>query len=176
MVKAFGCNSYGLDLSSARAGHARSDGVTVLNRTDLGRYRFDFINADWVFEHIPNPLETLIDLKKTLKEDGLVGISVPLVGDTERRLKIMNWNAPKESKDSLNPIAPLEHINCFRRETLLRLAALAGMREIHMPVCRRFQLANRLATARRIIQNLILPVLPDLRRDYATLVDNANSR
>jgi hypothetical protein len=46
----------------------------------------------------------------------------------------MDWSAPKGSKDSLNPVAPLEHINCFNRSSLLRLAAEAGLRETTLPL------------------------------------------
>ncbi len=169
MVKAFGCASYGLDLSSARTTRAQSAGVTILGRKDLDGRQFDFVSADWVFEHIPDPFETLVELREVLKANGVLRISVPIVRDIGRRLKVMDWNAAKDARDSLNAVAPLEHINCFRRETLLEMASAAGMREVFIPVDRRYQLAKRLSTLRRLAKNIVLPILPGLARDYVFL-------
>jgi 2-polyprenyl-3-methyl-5-hydroxy-6-metoxy-1,4-benzoquinol methylase len=169
MVRAFGCNSYGLDLSLTRRNYANQGGVTVLNREELGGHQFDFISADWVFEHIPEPLETLYDLRSVLKLEGLIRISVPTVREVDRRLKMMDWHAPKDTRNSLNAVAPLEHINCFRRETLLKMAAMAGMKEVHIRMDRHFQLARNLSGIRRLVKNVILPVLPVLKRDYILL-------
>ena len=46
----------------------------------------------------------------------------------------MDWKAPKNSRNSLNPVAPLEHINCFRRKSLIKMAAIAGMEEVVIPM------------------------------------------
>ena len=41
-------------------------------------------------------------------------------------VKKFSWEAPKGSSDSLNPVAPLEHVNCFTREALLQFARETG--------------------------------------------------
>ncbi len=133
MVKAFGCDSYGTELSQVRIEYARSNGLKVITWDEIPDHRFDVINAEKVFEHIPEPLATLRHLKKALKPGGIVRINVPAAGDMRRRLKIMDWTAPKGSRDSLNPVAPLEHINLFGRSSLERMAEESGLEEVSIP-------------------------------------------
>ena len=59
MARAFGCDSCGTELSAARIDHARSNGLEIIAWEDVPRHRFDFINAEKVFEHIPEPLATI---------------------------------------------------------------------------------------------------------------------
>ena len=170
MAKAFGCNSYGLDLSQTRSAHAQSDGVVILDREGVRRHKFDFINADWVFEHIPDPFETLVLLRDALKTKGLISISVPTADDIRRRLSIMDWQAPKGASNSLNPVAPLEHINCFKRRTLVKMAATAHMKEVHLRLNKSFQLGKGMSTLRRIGKNVVVPLVPGLKRDNILLM------
>lgn len=62
---------------------------------EIPQHQFDFINTEQVFEHIPKPLETLRYLKKALKTNGVLKISVPTANDIEQRLEIMDWKIPK---------------------------------------------------------------------------------
>jgi SAM-dependent methyltransferase len=134
MAKGFGCDAYGSELSSMRVEYAKSKGVKVIIGNEVPALRFDFINTEQVFEHIPNPLETLMELKKLLKPHGLVKISVPHGWDIARRLRAMDWKSSKWSRNSLNPVAPLEHINCFQRRSIAKMASIAGLREIDIPL------------------------------------------
>ena len=134
MVKAFGCDSYGTELSTARIDHARSNGLAVIRWQDIPQRQFDVINAEKVFEHIPDPLATLRHLKKALTVGGLLRIHVPAAGNMPQRLKIMDWTALEGSRESLNPVAPLEHINFFRRSSLARMARESGMTEASIPI------------------------------------------
>ncbi|MFX1277540.1 MAG: class I SAM-dependent methyltransferase [Promethearchaeota archaeon] len=144
MAKAFGCNSFGIELSDLKIKHAKSLGIKIINWDEIPNHKFDFINTERVFEHIPKPIETLIYLKKSLKPNGLIKISVPNCRDIKRRLKIMNWKAPKRSKDSLNAVSPLEHINCYIEKSVKKMAFLAGFEIINIP------LHNRIAFIREI--------------------------
>ena len=112
MAKAFGCDVYGMDLSEARARHGREQGINVIAWADLSGRQFDFINAEQVFEHIPDPLATLRHLCGSLKPSGLIKLSVPDGSDIKRRLRVLDWSAPPESGNSLNPVHPLEHHSC----------------------------------------------------------------
>ena len=134
MVKAFGCDAYGAELSAERIAHARSLGITVVDWDDIPGHEFDVINADQVFEHIPDPLGTLNHLKRGLAPGGVIKIDVPRPTGIERRLRRMDWSAPRDSANSLNDVAPLEHINCFRRSALDELARRAGLRQVYIPV------------------------------------------
>ena len=114
MARAFGCKVYGLELSKTRIAYAKKNGLQVLSLGELLNHKFDYINTDQVFEHIPNPLDTLKSLLNSLKPNGIIKISVPNGNIINQKLEIMDWYAPKGSINSLNVVAPLEHINCFK--------------------------------------------------------------
>ncbi|MFD2916263.1 class I SAM-dependent methyltransferase [Psychroserpens luteus] len=133
MAKAFGCNVFGLELSEARITYAQKNGIIVLSEAELSNHEFDYINTDQVFEHIPNPKETLQVLLKILKPNGVIKISVPDGNAIDEVLKHMNWNAKKGELNSLNAVAPLEHINCFKTKTILTLAKQFDLQEIDIP-------------------------------------------
>lgn len=117
-----GCNVVGTELSQTRIDYATKLGVTMISWDDIPNYRFDYINTEQVFEHIPEPLETLQYLSRGLKVGGLIKISVPNGGNIKKTLSIMDWNISKRSKNSLNPVAPLEHINCFSERSITNMA------------------------------------------------------
>ncbi len=158
MAKAFGCDSHGLELSEPCVAFARANGIKTLEGTELGRHPFDFINTEQVFEHVPAPAETLNALKESLKPTGLLKISVPDGGDIKRRLSLMDWKAPKGSKNSLNPVAPLEHINCFSRQSLRRMADLAGLEEVVLPLSCQYPFLTGWSGLRASLDKVWLPV------------------
>lgn len=133
MAKAFGCDTYGVDLSIARAEHAQLHGTNLITWDKIPTCEFDFINAEQVFEHLSEPLMTLSHLRAALKPRGLFKISVPNGADIKRRLDILDWSAPKRSKNSLNPVSPLEHINCFNHQALVRMATTVGLELVRFP-------------------------------------------
>lgn len=134
MAKAFGCNVSGTELSKIKFDYCRSQGINAVSFSDLASYTFDFINTEQVFEHISKPLDTLRFLKESLKPKGLIKISVPDGGDIKRRLSVNDWTAKKYTKNSLNAVSPLEHINCFSRRTIIKMAKAAGLQEIKIPI------------------------------------------
>lgn len=133
MAIAHGCSAYGTELSQARIDYAKSLGISVIDWEEIPKYQFDLINLEQVLEHISNPLETLHYLSKSLKQGGIIKIGVPNGWDIKRRLVIMDWAAPKRSANSLNPVAPLEHINCFSQGSLVKIAQLAGLVPVQIP-------------------------------------------
>jgi SAM-dependent methyltransferase len=104
----------------------------VIAWEEIPGYQFDCINAEQIFEHLPNPLETLQYISQSLKPNGVIRISVPNGWDIRNRLKILDWAALKGSKNTLYPISPLEHINCFNHDALVRMAELAGLAPIQV--------------------------------------------
>ena len=162
MAKAFGCGSYGTELSKTRIEYAQSQGTKVITWEEIPNYRFDFINTEQVFEHIPEPLKTLRCLKKSLKHNGLIKISVPNGKDIRRRLRIGDWLAPKGSKNSLNSVSPLEHINCFKQASIIRMADIVELELVKMPMP--LQLANTTNWngMKQIIKNLARPIYRNL--------------
>lgn len=136
MAKAFGCQVYGLELSKERIAYAKRNGIKVLDETDLNTHQFDYINTDQVFEHIPNPLQVLHDLVALLKPEGIIKISVPNGNQVEHLLETMDWSAKKGHQNSLNVVAPLEHINCFKTKTIMILAEACNLELIEVPRAR----------------------------------------
>jgi SAM-dependent methyltransferase len=127
IAQSFGCTAHGTEISRAQIDYARSSGVTVIDDTEIADHQYDFINTEQVFEHLPDIRTTLNYLKKSLKPGGILKINVPNGWDIKRRLKVWNWSAPKGNPDSLNSVAPLEHLNCFNHASLLVLARSSGL-------------------------------------------------
>jgi len=128
MAKAFGYNVSGFEISKKRIEFARKNGIDVIeNFSEITTRKFDFINAEQVFEHIPNPLQTMRFLVHSLKNEGIIRISVPNGRGIEQELAKPRWNPSK------NAIHPLEHINCFTHQTLVKFGELAGLELIRQP-------------------------------------------
>lgn len=158
IVKAFGVDSYGTELSEARLNYAKAMGIKTITGDNLPKHKFHFINTEQVFEHLADPLETLILLKKSLKPDGLLKISVPDGSDIKRRLKIGDWKAPKGSKNSLNPVSPLEHINCFTYNAIIKMADLAGYKPFKFPLSIQYPYAIHGRNLKQILKNVLRPL------------------
>ena len=163
VASALGCKSYGTELSDERIEYAKSNGIKVVSWEDLPNHKFHVINTDQVLEHIAEPLETLNYLKKALKSNGLLKISVPNGVGIKRRLIICDWTAPKSSRNSLNPVAPLEHINCFNYKSIIKMADLAGFEQIKIPLRTQYSytIYGR-KTLKVILKNMLRPVYRNL--------------
>ena len=158
MAKAFGCDSYGTELSEARIEYAQKNNILVITYDEIPEYRFDFINTEQVFEHISNPLETLYHLKRALKPNGLIKICVPNGRNIKKKIKINNWMAPKGSKNSLNPVSPLEHINCFNPSSIIKMADIAGFERIKLPIILQLGSTTNWHGPKQILKNILRPV------------------
>jgi SAM-dependent methyltransferase len=134
MAKAFGLNIMGFELSAERAHFCRKHEIEVVEDLEkLEPRSIDFINAEQVFEHLPNPRETLESLVQSLVHGGVVRISVPDGRSVETKVKNPAWKAAKDASH------PLEHVNSFTNRTLRRLGQLVGLQVIDQP----FLLAGR---------------------------------
>jgi SAM-dependent methyltransferase len=128
MAQAYGFSVAGIELSPARADYARAMGVEVLDKLPEPGPHYHFIYANQVFEHLPDPLETLQNLRNRLTVDGVVYLRVPDGRDVEKSLAKSGWSC------ELDAIHPFEHINCFTRNSLCQLASRAGLVPIQPPV------------------------------------------
>lgn len=171
MAQAFGCDVWGSELSQTRIDFATSKGIRVMPWGDRSNHTFDFINTEQVFEHLPEPVEMLRELRSLLAPGGVIKISVPGANDIESALQKMDWNAPRESPNTLMPVAPLEHLNCFRRSTLTRLASEAGMVEVKMPLRIQYGYMTNWSGAKTAVKNLARPIYRDVlqRQNYVFL-------
>ncbi len=127
MATAHGLDVCGLELSPARRAHAESMGVRVIDRLPEAGDRFDFIYANQVFEHLAEPRATLRDLAARLAPQGVLQIRVPDGRGVAAQLERAGWSP------DMDAVHPLEHINCFDRNTLLRFTREAGLRAIDPP-------------------------------------------
>lgn len=142
VAKALGVDSYGTEISEERIRYAQQGGIKAISWGDISQQEFDFINAEQVFEHIADPLDTLRYLKSGLRPGGIVKISVPYSPVINQSLRLMDWGQKKGSLFSLNPVAPLEHINYFRRSSIIRMGTECGMNEIRIPLMKQYRLSS----------------------------------
>ena len=145
MAQAHGFAVSGLELASNRRDHARQWGLTVIEALDPDVADFDFIYANQVFEHLPDPSKTLRDLCQCLNHDGILNIRVPDGRGVDRQLQRHGWSP------SIDAVHPLEHINCFTRASLIRFVATAGLRPFNPPL--RLQWGSLAAGFRREISD-----------------------
>jgi SAM-dependent methyltransferase len=165
MASAFGIEAFGVEISEDRIQYAKKFGIENLYIEALEKNSFDFINTEQVFEHIPNPNEILKILSNSLKPGGLLKISVPDGNLVKEKLSIMNWDAPKNHPDSLNIVAPLEHINCYTTKSIVDLAEMNGLKWYFLPKYPMIaevdglpSLKNNIKTAFQIPKQLIEPI------------------
>jgi 2-polyprenyl-3-methyl-5-hydroxy-6-metoxy-1,4-benzoquinol methylase len=122
MAQAFGYRVTGLEVADDRRAHAQSMGIRAIDTLPGGDGgHFDFINAEQVFEHITDPIGTARQLGRTLRPRGALRIAVPDAAPAIRDLAHPGWKARKDA------LHPLEHINGFTHETLVRLGKAAGL-------------------------------------------------
>ena len=133
MARAFGCEVYGTELSESRLAFACRNNIEIIQWEDIPGSDFDFVNTDQVFEHLAEPRRILGHLCGGLSENGFLRICVPDGSEIEKKLENENWTADKNSPQSMNEVAPLEHINCFSNRSLKVFAGLEGLEAIRMP-------------------------------------------
>lgn len=130
LAKGFGCEVSATEFSQTRRAYLKQQGITVLMDDNLEPESFDYINTEQVFEHLPEIRFTLRTLVKALKPGGLLKLGVPNGWDVRRRLRVADWSAEKNSRNSLNPVSPMEHIQCFTRKSLILFAGQAGLEPV----------------------------------------------
>jgi hypothetical protein len=165
MAKALGCESLGTELSIDRLEHAETNGIRIIAWDEIPGLNCDVINVEQVFEHIAEPAETLLHLGSGLRVGGLLKIGVPKGSGIKRRLKRMDWGAAKGSRHSLNPVAPLEHINCFNRRSLEELARVGGLEVTSLSLGQQYRFMTDWSGPRSVARNAIKPLLRIAERD-----------
>jgi SAM-dependent methyltransferase len=120
-----------MELSKDRIENAKSHQIKIVDWDELPNYKFDYINTEQVIEHLADPIETIEYLMQSLKPGGLFKISVPNGSTAERNLKLLDWNQPRDSEYSLHVVTPLEHINVFMVESIIKMADKCGLDPIY---------------------------------------------
>ena len=133
MAKAFGADVYGTDLSETRMQYGAKH-FKVIRDLETADNDFDFINTEQVFEHLVDPMEVLTLLMSRLQRGAYLKISVPTALNIGARIKHFDLKSDKKSLYSINPVAPLEHLNFFTRKTFSVMASKVGAEVCTVPV------------------------------------------
>jgi len=169
IAKTLGINIYGLELSQELLKKARKMGIKTITESGLRKISFNYINTDQVFEHIPNPLDTLKLLKSVLDKDGIVKISVPSGNHIPKYLRKENWDVTKSKKGSLNPISPLEHITCYTHKSIVIMGKTIGLKEIKIPLFIQYKCTQFIDNPKNISRKILKPVYLNYS-NYSTYV------
>ncbi|MDB5947547.1 MAG: Methyltransferase type 12 [Ramlibacter sp.] len=156
MAMGFGCNVWGVELSTDRANYGRSIGVRVVELDALPPRKFYFINTEQVFEHLTEPRAVLERLVESLAPAGLIKISVPNAKDALRKLARGDFGG-LSAQDQM-PIAPLEHINAFDPDSLVAFGRTVGLKPMRPDLFRLYNSASGLLEIRRLMRTLARPV------------------
>lgn len=130
IAAALGCRSFGSDLSEPRMEFARRHGVDAVTDEEIAGLRFDFINTEQVFEHVPEPLELLRRLERSLAPGGVIKISVPSGEGADAIVAALKAGTHKGDYPSIIPVQPLEHVNAFTRGSIRAMARAAGLEPV----------------------------------------------
>ncbi len=130
MALAHGCGVAGMETSPARKQYVESKGIRCISYEEIASERFDFIHTEQVFEHVPNPSDTVSYLVSSLRRGGLIKISVPNGWGIRRRIDKLDWSFSRNGPFGVMPVQPLEHINCFSENVIVRMATQVGLMQV----------------------------------------------
>ena len=147
----------GSELSVERIEHARSIGIGIVEWDQIPGSDFHFINTEQVFEHLIDPLETIRHLARGLRPGGLLMISVPDGRGMASRLGKLAGLARIE-RQSIMPVQPLEHVNCFDDRSLAALGKMAGLAKIRPGLRMLYNGSSGWLDARQGLKNLLRPI------------------
>jgi SAM-dependent methyltransferase len=151
LAREAGFHVYGTEFSDIYAAHAeKAAGMTgifvgKLQEIDFGSKRFDVITLWHVFEHLPDPLETLVCLKGLLKPGGLVAIEVPNVEQKRKRPWYLS-----DIEDY--PVDRLEHMFYYSGRSLENACTKAGFTVFKLNFVEAYQ------PAKNIVKHLLRKV------------------
>ncbi|GFE60326.1 class I SAM-dependent methyltransferase [Geobacter sp. AOG2] len=115
----------GVEFSTWASEFARQKGFDVVTggliEAAYPEKSFDVIVMNHVLEHIPDPVEIMMELGRILKDDGLLVIGVPNFGSYMAKLMKGKWFS----------LMPDQHIWQFTRESLGKLLQKGGFVEVY---------------------------------------------
>lgn len=132
VAQAMGCQVFGTELVEHKVKYAKGHGITILSENELEGMDFDLINTEQVFEHLCNPSATLKTIIGGLRKHGAIKISVPRAWFMKKKISKAKWAGDEKDRLRLNPVSPLEHLNCFAGDSLRVLATSAGLRPMRL--------------------------------------------
>jgi len=120
-LKALGWDTYGVEISRSASQYAQEMGLKVYTgRVEEVKFPdgfFDVIRLYAVFEHLPNPVETLLELRRILKSSGRILMVLQNIDSLNYRLFRDKWfhlDVPR-------------HLFSFSPKTLSLICSKAGL-------------------------------------------------
>ena len=110
------CNAIGIDPSKSARDIAREYGSIVVDT--IPDKKFDAVLLSLVLEHVPNPLESLIEVNDMLNDDGIVIVVVPNEFNPLQSIVAKDYG-----KDWF---VQKPHINYFSKQTAIDIVKKAG--------------------------------------------------
>jgi 2-polyprenyl-3-methyl-5-hydroxy-6-metoxy-1,4-benzoquinol methylase len=158
IARAFGCEVYGFEISERQIKYSESFGIKTLKYEQIAEREFDFIHTEHVFEHVPDPDGILAHLVKSLKNGGLIKLNVPNGKAVKKHLGTGQGQAAKFAGRRLNPVYPLEHINCFNHKSLTALAKQNKLKPFKIPMCTQYSYLSPWGGIKQKLSNYLMPV------------------
>lgn len=123
-IKMLGGKGYGVEPDPSAQKIAKKLDLNVftgfLSDRPFPNLKFDYITANQVIEHDPDPLDFLKCAKKKIKKDGLIILSFPNYDSIYRKIfgrKWINWHVPY-------------HINFFNKKSFTEITKRSGLKII----------------------------------------------
>ena len=135
LTKEISRSSIGMEINLNNMEIVKSNGMECFSSfEEINNYTFDLITLHHVFEHLENPLETLTNLRKLLKDDGVLIIEVPHARD----ILIESFNI----EAFRNFIFWSEHLILHTKESLTKFACQSGLELIKIEGFQRYPISN----------------------------------
>jgi len=97
-------------------------GASLVSKDEAQSKKYNLIICSNVLEHVPYPSELLLDIKKSMDNNSLLYIEVPL-----ENVMINNKNSPHLDKKHWH-----EHINFFSKKSLVQLLTIVDLEIIDL--------------------------------------------
>ncbi len=129
--------------------------ATTLPDPRLEGGRFGFIRMRDVIEHLPNPLEVLVELRRLLAPGGVLLIATPNEGSLPTRVR----DLVGVKRTLVATVNPPHHLHGFAPETLRRILDRAGLHPLDVrtttPVDPMYVTARNMRSARDLPKRIV---------------------
>jgi 2-polyprenyl-3-methyl-5-hydroxy-6-metoxy-1,4-benzoquinol methylase len=143
-------NLFGQDLDDTSATHLEQHGIEFchapLEECIFSEHQFDLVRMEHVLEHIADPVEFLMSVRRLLKPGGIFVIGVPNIASLSFELTRLNWHALELPR----------HLFQYTPKALTCLANRTGYRVVqmqHLPVWQ--QMTNSVRTETKFFVRLL---------------------
>lgn len=120
----YGYDAYGMEPSADLVARGKSRGLKIEQGTiehhNFEKKSFDMVCLWDVIEHLPDPKQSLVEIKKLLKPDGILLINYPDIG---------TWQAKLAGKKFWWILSV--HLHHFTRKSITDLCAKTGFQSFH---------------------------------------------